>query len=54
MTGRVVATMVPAMGSRQTTMDLGQVPAGTYTAECIWIGSNGMNSSERTTLVVRP
>jgi len=54
MTGRVVATMVPAMGSRQTTMDLGQVPAGTYTAECIWIGSNGQIQREWMNLVVRP
>ncbi len=54
MTGRVVASMVSALGSKVNSMDLGQVPAGTYTAECIWTGSNGQIQRERTTLVVHP
>ena len=54
MTGRVVASMVSALGSKANSMDLGQVPAGTYTAECVWTGSNGQIQRERTTLVVQP
>jgi len=54
MTGRVVASMVSALGSKANSMDLGQVPAGTYTAECVWTGSNGQVQRERTTLVVQP
>ena len=54
MTGRVVASMVSALGSKANSMDLGQVPAGTYTAECVWTGSNGQIQRERTTLVVHP
>ena len=54
MTGRVVASMVSALGSKVNSMDLGQVPAGTYTAECVWTGSNGQIQRERTTLVVQP
>ena len=54
MTGRVVASMVSALGSKENSMDLGQVPAGTYTAECVWTGSNGQIQRERTTLVVQP
>ena len=54
MTGRVVASMVSALGIKANSMDLGQVPAGTYTAECVWTGSNGQVQRERTTLVVQP
>jgi len=54
MTGRVVASMVSALGTKANSLDLGQLPAGTYTAECVWTGSSGQVQRERTTLVVQP
>jgi hypothetical protein len=54
MTGRVVASMVSALGTKANSLDLGQLPAGTYTAECVWTGFNGQVQRERTTLVVQP
>jgi hypothetical protein len=54
MTGRVVASMVSALGTKANSLDLGQLPAGTYTAECVWTGSSGQVQWERTTLVVQP
>jgi 2',3'-cyclic-nucleotide 2'-phosphodiesterase (5'-nucleotidase family)/DNA/RNA endonuclease YhcR with UshA esterase domain len=53
-TGRVVASMLPTQGSTQASLDLGQIPAGAYTVEMVWTGSNGAEHSERANLVVRP
>ncbi|MFZ4631299.1 MAG: T9SS type A sorting domain-containing protein, partial [Bacteroidia bacterium] len=53
-TGRVVASMLPTQGSTQATLELGQIPAGAYTVEMVWTGSNGAEQRERANLVVRP
>jgi len=53
-TGRVVASMLPTQGSTQASLDLGQIPAGAYTVEMVWTGSNGVEQRERANLVVRP
>jgi hypothetical protein len=53
-TGRVVASMLPTQGSTQASLDLGQIPAGAYTVEMVWTGTNGQIQRERTTLVVQP
>ena len=53
-TGRVIASMLPTQGSTQASLELGIIPAGAYTVEMVWTGSNGAEQRQRANLVVRP